>query len=235
MKKISSTICVLFYLLVNNNAVIAQNNSLSNVKRILTNINSNIDKAEYLAFDVEIDLTSDTVLGKYESDSKKVNYILHKSNVYYAVDGVEYMQNDSFVVSVYEQEKMILLTKQFINKNSSLFPLKSFSESALDQLASYYTITTFKSGSDSVIKFYSDSAAIAYKTIEVYYQPQSFTINKLTMGFMQPLTFNNDNNTQDTSNTPPVVDTLPPPIVNKFITMKFVNYRFVEKDRKSVV
>ena len=205
----------------------SQTNELNDVKQELYKINKRFDSAQFLAFDVEIEFKSDTILGRFEADRQKASYVLNGSNVYYSVAGMEYMQNDSFAITAYNNDQVMLVTKQAIKKNSSLFPLKEFVDSSLSHYSIYYTISIDSTGSDKVIKFKTDSINVPYQSIAIYYEPLHYTLLRVEMSFKQPFTNQENMYTVPDDSTAISSDAVVPAMVSKYINMDFKNYHFI--------
>ena len=200
----------------------AQNVNLQEIKNKLYLVNKSFDSAQYLAFDVEIQFSSDTVNGHFETDFQTANYAMHKRNIYVNVGGTEFMQNELFSITAYNNEQTMMVNRQK-KKNSSFFPLKEFVDSTLNYFSNYYTITNDSANHTEYIDFVTDSANVLYKTMRISFEPRHHLLSRIEMSFLQP--FNNEDvkTTGDSTST-----AMPAVMVKKYIQMDFKNYHFLQ-------
>ncbi|MDP4262202.1 MAG: hypothetical protein Q8941_06690 [Bacteroidota bacterium] len=168
--------------------IAAQAPNLDSVKTELYKVNKVFDSSIYLGFNVDIIYSSDTLYGKYEHEEMTGNYILNNKNIFYKMGSTEYMQNDSFAYNVYGEDKMMIMTRNFVDANSTLFPLKDFVDSIITWYDSAYTIT-FRNDSDAkVIEFTANRDSLPYQHFAVAYDSTSHYPIKFEMSFIQELT-----------------------------------------------
>ncbi len=210
MKTIKKIIPFCFYLLLGLQPM-AQTN-IDSVKADLGRINEYFDSATYLAFDVDITTASDTLFGKFTHDETPGKYIISDKSIYYNLGTTEYMQNDSFVVMIYHDEKTMFVTRDTITAKSSLFPLKRFADSVISLSQQYYDITQYDDSDSRVIEFNARDSSMGYTRFAVYYSPDGFYLNRLEMSFPE---------THDPADPDNGLDAV---IFHKKITMSFSNY-----------
>jgi hypothetical protein len=193
------------------------------IKTELYRINKIFDSSEYLAFDVNIVYNSDTSYGKYEHEEMSGNYVINNHNMYYKMGTTEYMQNDSFSYNVYNNDKMMVMTKNFVEANSTIFPLKNFVDSILTWYDSLYTITLSNDTDSRIIEFTSSLSNLPYNHFAIYYSADSYHPDKFEMSFVEPL-----NDYPDMPDS--VISLIKLRPVTKKITMYFTNYHSAEDE-----
>lgn len=209
--------CSLLY--TNSNA---QSTNVDSLRIVLKKIDKVFDSAQYLSFNVDIKLSSDTVYGRTESDHLVAHYILHGNNIFYNVGGVDFMQNDTIAINAHNNEQVMFITKNNIAANSALFPVKSFTDSMLNYYYSYYSIvfdTTLEG--NKRLSFISDSTDLPYKKILMEYNQDNYMLSKVAYSFMA---FPEIENSEDTT----IATIYPTNEILKTITMQFFNYSSVD-------
>ena len=191
--------------------------NLDSVRAELYKVNKVFDSSYYLGFDVNIVYSSDTLFGRFEHEEMGGKYILNKRNLYYKMGNIEYAQNDSFVYNIYHDERMLMMTKDVLASNSTLFPLKEFVDSIITWYDSLYTISIFNADESKVIEFTATSTDVPYKRFAIYYEPESHYPDKFEMSMTDAL-----NNLNDIPDSILQLVKLRP--VEKRITMTFSNY-----------
>jgi hypothetical protein len=216
MNKIVVTIALLGLILV-----VKSQPNLDSIKAELYRVNKVFDSSRFLGFDVSIKYESDTLFGKFDYQELTGHYIVNSNNMYYRMGNTEFAQNDSFVYSIYHDEKMLMMTKDRM-VNSKLFPLKEFVDSAISLYSSLYTITLTTEDEYRVIRFTSASNDAPYKRFEVHYENESYYPVKFQMAMRDAL--NSLNDIPDT-----IVQQIKIRPVEKRITMSFSKYYHPQK------
>jgi hypothetical protein len=135
-----------------------------------------------MGFDLNITYTSDTVHGKFAYEEMGGNYILNDQSIYYKMGSTEYVQNDSFVYSIYNEDKTMMMTRDVVTSKSSLFPMKQFVDSTLSWfdtsyiISSYYTVDSVK-----VLSFQAKTTDLPYQWLAIYYDNVSYQPEKVEM------------------------------------------------------
>lgn len=193
----------------------SQSSHPDSVKLELNKINRYYDSASFLAFDVSVLLTSDTLLGYFEYEHQAGKYMLNRNNIFYQIGTTEYMQDDSFAVTTYNDEHLIYLSGRTVKNSSALFPVKQLTDSAFQMFLSYYTLSVDDSAAERRIHFRTDSTSVLYKTIDInYYSTGSIA----SLGF----SFKDFADQKENDSAGVVL-----PVLTKRLTMKFDNYHFL--------
>ncbi len=176
--------------------VSAQNTTLDIVTAELVKINNTFDSSLYLAFDLDINFNSDSAGVIVETDQMSGNYVLNAKNMYYHMGGTEYIQTDSFSYTIYPEEKMMVMAKNFVEKSSSVFPLRAFVDSILHYYGTNYNISLDSVDIDSTEYFKRISFTVKnnssgvldstfYTKFLIEYNPASYLPQKFAFGFME--------------------------------------------------
>jgi len=175
-------IAVSFLIVLNNTQ--AQPVNIDTVKSELFKINKVFDSSMYLGFKVDAVYSSDTLFGEFEHEEMTGDYILNQKDFYYKIGNTEYVQNDSFIYNIYHDDKMMIMTYDTTAFHNSLFPLKEFLDSVINQYDSLYTISmnTDTTGI-KVIEFTSLDTNAAYDRFAVYYEPLSYKPQRFELSF----------------------------------------------------
>jgi hypothetical protein len=195
----------------------AQPSNLDSVKNELYKINKVFDSSQYLGFNVNILYSSDTIYGKYESEEMSGTYILNNRNVYYKMGNIEYAQNDSFVFTIYHDDKTLIMSKETLPAASSLFPLREFVDSTISWYDTAYSISISDEGESKVIRFIATQSGLPYQQFAVFYDETTNYPEKMEVIFLEPL-----QNLGDVTDTMAYDIQLKP--VNKKMVISFTDY-----------
>ncbi|HMK25889.1 MAG TPA: hypothetical protein VK483_07635 [Chitinophagaceae bacterium] len=144
----------------------------------IVSINKVYDSAFFLTFDVKMEYSSDTLWAGTDSadfvhTELRGTYTFNGNKALYKLDNIEYMQNDSFAIAVYKDEKFILVGKTSATATGSFLPMRTMLDSMMAHMkADYvYMITT----SDSVwqISFTANDSNVVYESMVLEYEPES--------------------------------------------------------------
>jgi hypothetical protein len=173
-------------------AVKAQNNVLlDSAKNELYRINKVFDSSAYLGFAINIIYNTDTCTstGNTQHYEKRVEYQLNNKDYYYKVDDIEYMQNDSFTVSIDHEEKSMIVTKNNFNQLSGSFMMKDFLNNSINNYDSIYTIT-ITNLQDSIsreISFATTDSLSPYTNFSVRYDIESHQPQQIEAGLAEKI------------------------------------------------
>lgn len=214
IKKLSITVLVLATCLL---AAHAQTFNLDSARNELYKINKVFDSSRYLGFDLNIRYTSDTAYGNYEYEELSGKYILNDRNIYYKMGNTEYVQNDSFSFTIYNDDKMMMMTRDSIALKSSLFPVREFTDSVLTWYAQVYNISVRYEDDSKVLEFTTNDTLAPYRRFTIYYSAESYYPDKFEMYFIER---------GEVTATGSGTDILVP--TKKLITVSFSNYNSPE-------
>lgn len=169
--KLSLIAVTLFFLITG----VSQSFGQCSPSEAIAKIYQRLDTLNYLTFDVNYVYKTDTINGDYENSSLSGSFTLANNRAFYNIGNIQFMQNDSFLIAVYPEDKIIIVSDP---QDSSNLSFRSAIDGLMDSLAEHYSVTTFMDSTDStegVISFLkSDSLAqydrflIKYDTLENY-------------------------------------------------------------------
>lgn len=219
-------ILYLFFISLYTIPVLAQQ---VNIEQEFKQMQAAYQNNEYLSYDVQYLYARESSPSSY-TDSLKGNCKI-KGNLYWGqIDHVEYIQTDSLFISVYNEDKMILLNsstpdwlKTNINWDSVWQRAKGKTDLSVSEEDGLRKIS---------MRYHSDSV---YKRVELWYTPGDYRIKKMQYVLRQPQEL------EEADEVPEVVS------INEFaiIEIRFSNYstsffgkeifettRYVEKNEK---
>jgi hypothetical protein len=127
----------------------AQSTALDSARDEIYKINQIFDSSEFLGFDLSITYKSDSADITKETDQMEGNYVLNNKNMYYYMGSNIYVETDSFSYNIYTDEKQMLVTKNLLQQNSDVFPLKNFIDSMMYYYSNDYNISLYSIPIDS--------------------------------------------------------------------------------------
>lgn len=200
----------------------------SNVSDIMGAIYKNYDSIQYLSFDVQFNFESDTILGKFISEKMDGTFTMAGKKFKYRLGDIDFMQNDSFFIAIYNQDKMMLVDAPKALNAGSKLPLREQMDSLLVNYGSHYTITNYSIGDDTgIVKFIRADSLAQFDEFRITYAEQAKLLLELAYNFKEPAEL-------DTA----VVSMLAAagnssaPLQNKILRIKFSNYRFDNNDEE---
>jgi hypothetical protein len=152
-------------------------------QQIMASIYTAYDSLPSLSFDVKYKYTSDTLKGDFTNESMQGSYTMSGKKSLYNIGHIQFMQNDSFYIAVYNDEKFILITDPHTTSAESSLPLHTFMDSILHSYASHYTISN---------KRINDTTnSISFTRIDSAAQFDEFTITYLNKkrAFLQSISY----------------------------------------------
>lgn len=202
-----------------------QNSAIVNT---VEEIYRNYDSAKYLSFDIRFHYSSDTLLGKYESDNLEGYYTMAGKNAKYRLGDIDFMQNDSFFIAVYNNERVMLVDEPKSNNIGSQLPLRGMLDSMLKVYSTDYTITnTHLTGDTAVIQFLRADSMAQYDVFTLQYDTTSKWIYQLYYEFTEQVELDSAVLAMMTSSGQTT-----PPLQKKRLSVSFKNYRFDNIDER---
>ena len=212
---------LLLIIILWSNQVIAQNDALlDSAKNELYRINKVFDSSGYLGFAINIIYNTDTCTstGNAQHYEKRVEYQLNKSDYYYKVDDMEYIQNDSFTVSIDHEEKSMIVTKNSYNQLSGSFMMKDFLNYNINSYDSIYTITITDLDSLSrQILFTTTDTLSPYTNFSVTYDIENYQPQLIEAGLVEKIAV-----TDSSQGTGPHTD-----LLTQKLKLIFLDYRAI--------
>jgi hypothetical protein len=194
--------------------------NITTVTQQINSINNAYQNASFLMFDMDVILTSDTINSYYENDKELVHYVLNGNSFYYATEEAEFMQDDTFSITAFNKEQMLIVAKQERNIKT-LLPLRTFNDTSLQYYFQYYNVSTATlADGDKQIEFITDSAWAFYKQIRIKYDPDNYLLSEVEFRYNDEATAKLDENNDGVV----VNETLP--LLAKKLFIQCRNYQF---------
>jgi hypothetical protein len=138
------------------------------------NINKAYLKSSYLSFDVKYKYAFEATPTTYQ-DSSSGSYKLNGYNYWSSIDSIEFMQNDSFLVSVFKEDDMMSVSLPAYRFNSQL-PLGNW-DSLFFQNSRFTYGLSVDGGARKITVNYS--AGLPYKKFEMWYDSVTYRVQRV--------------------------------------------------------
>jgi hypothetical protein len=182
-------------------------------QQVLTKIYKAYDSLKYLSFNVKYTYTSDTVREDFINDVLEGTYTLAGKKARFNLDNIEFMQNDSFFIAVYNEDKFIMVSDPRSKNAGSELPMRQVMDSLVTMLG-HYTLG---------LTNFSDTAVVKLTKIDSIAKFTSFT---LTFDTAQNIIHSISYAFEELTPVDSMGITLPPVMRQKRLKIEFSNYRF---------
>lgn len=184
--------------------------------QVIENIYKTYDSIPYLSFDVTYHYNSDTINKVFVSDMLKGTYTLAGKKAWFVLDNIEFMQNDSFFISVNKEEKFILISNPRNENAGRELPLRLMIDSMLNNYSTMFTVSQSTSGDTGTIRFENSNLTVdTYGYFEISYDINNYILYGITHVFKEEAPM--DDYTADLAT---------PEAWKRKLTVVFDNYRF---------
>jgi hypothetical protein len=99
------------------------------------------DSIPYITFDVKYTYLSDTLYSDFSYETQKGSFTMSGKKAKYSVGEVDYLQNDSFMIAVYHNDQMMVVSPPTETNAGAYLPMRSLLDSLLQAYSSDYDIT----------------------------------------------------------------------------------------------
>ncbi len=193
------------------------------VSQIMQTIYQNYDSIRYLSFDVKFSYSSDTLLGRFESEEMDGTYTMAGKKAKYRLGDIDFMQNDSFFIAVYNRDKLIFVDEPKMNNTGSQLPMRQQMDSLLSAYSEHYTISNFNQGTDTgVIQLLRADSLAQFDRFSITYDNRNKILYKVFYEYPEMFLDTVGLSTSSTYD--------PNMIQKKRLTIQFLNYRFDNYD-----
>lgn len=188
------------------------------IRNEIAAINQVYDSAFYLTFDIKTVYDSDTLYANtdsadFEHSEMLGTYTFHRNKALYKLGAIEFLQNDSFTIAVYKDDKFMMVGKPPTTQQPGiLLPNRVLLDSMLSQLFISHEYDLLESDSINTIVFKSNYPGVKYKKILLEYEPVTHYILKVRYEFKD-----DGYSTRE--------ETVDAEIRNAVLTFHFLNYR----------
>lgn len=195
---------------------------LSRAREVIQEMYKKYDSLHNISFDVQYHYKSDTLYGDYMIDNIYGSYTMSGRKAKFSMAEIEYIQNDSFFVAVYNKEKMIIVGDPQNNNAGGFLPMRSVIDSLLQSYASHYEIAVNENPDDSVhsIAFLAIDSLAQFRKYTIRFSASYNLITSLQYDYIENrgIYHNNENITPEDS-----LYQYPRKIT---LNISFANYRF---------
>ncbi|MCX6317420.1 MAG: hypothetical protein NTW29_09035 [Bacteroidetes bacterium] len=142
-------------------------------------INKAYDSAFFLTFNVKMNYRSDTLWAGTDSadfNNSEVEgmYTFHRKKALYQLGDITYLQNDSFAIALYNEQKLLMVGKIIPGvQTGSFLPTRTLVDSMTTQLVQLFSYTLSKSDSVNIIQMTALDSNAAYESIRMAYEPST--------------------------------------------------------------
>ncbi|NOT50232.1 MAG: hypothetical protein HOP10_03035 [Chitinophagaceae bacterium] len=143
-------------------------------------INNKYDSAFFLTFDIKIIYNSDTLFANTDSAEHTHSeitgtYTFHGKKALYKLGDIEYMQNDSFTIAVYNTNKFILIGKPAPGQLTSMFvPTRVMVDSLMAQAGQQYSCQFTAYDTLKRLTFIATDSSLTCERLEIEYDPDTY-------------------------------------------------------------
>lgn len=225
VRKISIAVTIMAMLVTVNSTLNAQ--APSAVIQTLQSIYHNYDSVKYLSFDVKFDYGSDTLLGKFDAEQMDGTYTLAGNKAKYRLGDIDFMQNESFFIAVYNKDKLIMVDEpKAINMGSQL-PMRQQIDSLLLAYDNHYNISSYNLSADTgVIQLLGTDSLAQFDRFALQYDNRNYMLYQVSYEYKEPA----DLDSAVLSSYRASTGTTDIPVQKKRFTIRFLNYRYENFD-----
>ncbi len=154
------------------------------VRSEIGKINNAYDSAFYLTFDVKMSYTNDPLLSSTDTAGRHYSevtgtYSFFQNRALYKLGNIEYMQNDSFAIAVYHDDRLILVGRTAGNKSSMVLPNRAVMDTLMTKLELDYIYGIENEDSVKILNFNAIDTTAPYLSIHITYNPKTYYILKI--------------------------------------------------------
>lgn len=176
------------------------------------------DSTDFITFDVRYHFYTDTVFGDFHKEEMSGTYTMSGRNAKFSMNEVEYLQNDSFFVAVYNKEKMIMVGNSRMANAGSYMPMREAIDSVLNAYSAHYNITVQnnESNPEGYIQFSRADTIATFDKFLIQFDTQHKYLTGITYVFDEISEIGEDT---DSTATRQITH-------KRILTIDFLNYRF---------
>jgi hypothetical protein len=187
----------------------------STPQEIMAQIYKKYDSLNFITFDVKYVYSTDTLNGDFNKEVLNGSYTMAGKRAKYRIGDIEFMQNDSFFISVYTKDKFILVADPHTNNTGSELPMRPLMDSLIKSYGKHYTIHTKADTVLGTMTFERADSLAQFDKFLISYDVKSHFLNAIQYDFRESQVINPD----DTTNQPQIA------LRKKSLTVEISNYR----------
>lgn len=188
-------------------------------KQSMMNIYKAYDSLKYLSFDVKYEYNTDTLQGDFSHDELKGTYSMHGKNAVYTLGDIDFMQNDSFLIAVYNKEKFMIVSDPQLSNAGVILPMHEQIDSLFRSAAANYTVTVTTKRDITAIAMVAKDKLQSFNKFIITYDNNHYYLISLQYSFIGK----SDRVVNDTEGPPQKLSNI---LRKKSLSIKFSNYKF---------
>jgi hypothetical protein len=150
-------------------------------QQIMASIYRAYDSLNYLSFNIKYTYTSDTVNGNFTHDMLEGAYTIASKKAKFNLGDIEFMQNDSFFITVYNDDKYILVADPRNENTGSELPMRQTIDSIVGSYQLHYdytvsTVATDTTNNSDTTAEVKDTTVLAFTKADSLAQFEKFII-----------------------------------------------------------
>ncbi|MBI3883031.1 MAG: hypothetical protein HY305_02125 [Sphingobacteriales bacterium] len=177
-------ITILFICIAVNNIALAQ--TVRTPQQIIESLYKQYDSLPNVTFDVEFRYTSDTLNGNFTNEVLEGTYTMAGKRARYTIGDIEYMQNDSFFIAVYNKDKFIMVSNTILANTGKVLPAREAIDSLLYSYGNHYTITAAENDTFGIVNFAKADSLAQFLNFAIRYRPDMNYIKEIAYDFEVP-------------------------------------------------
>ncbi|MGN6532263.1 MAG: hypothetical protein ACTHK0_10980 [Ginsengibacter sp.] len=158
--------------------------SAQSLQNAVEKIYNRYDSLKYITFDVRYLYSTDTVNGDFKRDVVNGTFTLAGQKAIYNIGDIQFMQNDSFLISVYPAEKIINVSEPNSIPNSVL-PLRSVLDSVMLSYSEHYNVSSLADSSIVTVSLIRADSLAQYDKIVVSYDTSTYFLTSIEYDFQE--------------------------------------------------
>lgn len=156
---------------------------IAEASQIIQELYRNYDSLPNITFDVQYTYSSDTLYGDFLHDELMGTYTMSGRKAKFRLGGVEYLQNDSFFIAAYNDQKLILISNATQHAGGFL-PMRQAIDSMLQVYSEQYEVNVIpEEDTVGIIEFIGVDTTAMFTRFTIRYNTESNTITGLEYQF----------------------------------------------------
>lgn len=179
--RIRTTVLLSVSLLLFSNALNAQGIKL----KVLEEIYRKYDSISFLTFDVKFIYSSDTLDGDFIYDVESGFYTLAGKYALYSIGGIDFMQNDSFFIAVYNEDRYMIVNHEVVPNIAKEMPGRNYIDSMIMTLGKNYVVSLGLAGTVGRINLKRANASAQFDRFMIEYDLPSQLFQTIQYDFRE--------------------------------------------------
>jgi hypothetical protein len=186
----------------------------SAAQQVMETIYKKYDSLSYITFDVKYVYGTDTLYGDFKHEELGGSYTMAGKKAKYNIGNIEFMQNDSSLISVYNKEKFIIVADPKYGNTGDELPMRAMMDSMIQAYGQHYNIITNTTAGN--ISFEKTDSLAQFTKFFIGYDVSTNFLNTIQYVFLENQLMNPD----DTTGSPAKYA-----MRQKTLRIEFSNYR----------